>query len=546
MTRQLGLSILLLSAAYGQPAAFEAADVRAVHVNLANFNVFMRGPSVRGGRYEIRTATMVDLISRAYGVDEDKVVGGPTWLEMDRYDVVGKLPAGSTVESRKLMLQALLADRFKLVIRHEIQPLPAYALTATKHPQLKPSDGTGDKGCKKDFQGFQNGPPADGPSDGPRPVPTVVYNCRNVTMEAFAEDMRDSVVQNFVHNQPILDKTGLQGSWDFSFKFTFRGMPGTNAADNISVFDALEKQLGLKLEQVTAPLPVIVVDSVNQKPTNNAADIATILPGSAVPTEFEVADIKPTPSDFMGARFQVQPGGRVNLQGVTLQMLMEDAWGISEDMIVGAPKWFDEDRFDVVAKAPAAALSEGGPRGPNIDFDDVMTMVKSLLADRFKLVTHLEERPISAYTLLPAKPKMKPADPNGRTKCDEGPGVGGKDPRDTNPILGRLITCQNMSMTKFAEMLMGLAPGYIHAPVLNATGLDGTFDFTLSFSTAGQLQGGGRRVGDGAAAAQASDPNGALSLLDALPKELGLKLESQKRPVQVLVIDRVEQRPTDN
>jgi len=242
----------------------------------------------------------------------------------------------------------------------------------------------------------------------------------------------------------------------------------------------------------------------------------------------------------------VQPGGRVNLQGVTLQMLMEQLWGISQDMIVGAPKWFDEDRFDVVAKAPSAALAEGGPRGPNIDFDDVMTMVKSLLADRFRLVTHMEERPISAYTLMAAKPKMKLADPKGRTKCEEGPGAGGKDPRDTNPILGRLITCQNMSMAKFAEMLMGLAPGYIHAPVLDATGLDGTFDFTLSFSTSGQLQGGGRRGGDGAAAAQASDPNGALSLLDALPKELGLKLESQKRPVQVLVIDRVEQRPTDN
>ena len=130
MTRQLGLCILLLSAAYGQPAAFEAADVRATHVNPTNFNVFMKGPSVHGGRYEIRTATMVDLIGKAYGVDGDKVMGGPAWLEMDRYDVVGKLPTGSTAESRKLMLQALLTDRFKLAIRHEVQPMPAYALTA--------------------------------------------------------------------------------------------------------------------------------------------------------------------------------------------------------------------------------------------------------------------------------------------------------------------------------------------------------------------------------------------------------------------------------
>ena len=72
MTRQLGLTLLFVSAASGQPAAFEAADVRAVHANLANFNVFMSGPIVRSGRYEIRTATMVDLISTAYGLDQDR------------------------------------------------------------------------------------------------------------------------------------------------------------------------------------------------------------------------------------------------------------------------------------------------------------------------------------------------------------------------------------------------------------------------------------------------------------------------------------------
>jgi uncharacterized protein (TIGR03435 family) len=543
MTRTLGLLFLFLVAAFGQSTAFEAADVRAAHVNLSNFNVFMSGPKLRAGRYEIRTATMADLISTAYGVDEDKVIGGPTWLEMDRYDVTGKLPAGATPESRKEMLAALLAERFNLTVHRELQPMPAYALTATKHPLLKQSDGSGEKGCKVDFQGFPNRQQS-GPSDGPPPVPTVVYTCRNMTMQAFADEMKDSVAGDVVNNKPILDKTGIEGEWDFSFKFTFRGMAAAmNVAETVSLFEALEKQAGLKLEPVKAAIPVIVVDSVNEKPSENAPDIEKTLPG-AVPTEFEVADIKPTPSDFLGERFQIQTGGRVNLQGVTLELLTEQAWGISQDMIVGAPKWFTEDRFDIVAKAPSAALAAGGPRGPNIEFDDVIVMVRNLLADRFKLTTHMEQRPVSAYTLLAAKPKMKPADPNGRIKCDEGPGADGKDPRDANPVLGRLITCQNMSMAKFAELLMGLAPGYIHAPVLDATGLAGTFDFTLSFSTAGQLQGGpSRHNGDGA---PASDPNGALSLLDALPKELGLKLELQKRPVEVLVIDRVEQRPTDN
>ena len=541
MTRALGLLLLFLPTISGQTVAFEAADVRAAHVNLTNFNVFMSGPKVRAGRYEIRTATMADLISTAYGVDQDKVIGGPNWLEMDRFDVTGKLPAGSTTDSRKEMLAALLAERFNLVVHRDQQQFPAYALTATKHPLLKQSDGSGEKGCKIDFQGFPNRQqPA--PSDGPAPVPTVVYTCRNMSMQALADEMKDSVAGDMVNNKPILDKTGLEGAWEFSFKFTFRRLAAAmNISETVSLFDALEKQVGLKLEPINAPLPVIAVDSVNEKPSANAPDIEKILPGTAVPTDFEVADIKPTPSDFQGARFQIQPGGRVNLQGVTLEMLTEQAWGISSDMVAGAPKWFTEDRFDIVAKAPSAALAAGGPRGPNIEFDDVMVMVKNLLADRFKLATHMEQKPISAYTLLAAKPKMKPADPNGRIKCDEGPGADGRDPRDANPVIGRLITCQNMTMTRFAELLMGLAPGYIHAPVLDATGLEGTFDFTFSFSTIGQLRGG-----RGDSAPQASDPNGALSLLDALPKELGLKLELQKRPVEVLVIDHVEPRPTDN
>jgi uncharacterized protein (TIGR03435 family) len=107
-------------------------------------------------------------------------------------------------------------------------------------------------------------------------------------------------------------------------------------------------------------------------------------------------------------------------------------------------------------------------------------------------------------------------------------------------------------MSQFAEQLQGFARGYIHNPVVDATGLDGAWDFTLSFSTAGFLQGSGR-VGRGGDAGQpaadaptASDPSGGLSLFDAVKTQLGLRLEMQKRPMPVLVIDHVEERPTDN
>jgi uncharacterized protein (TIGR03435 family) len=162
-------------------------------------------------------------------------------------------------------------------------------------------------------------------------------------------------------------------------------------------------------------------------------------------------------------------------------------------------------------------------------------------------------RPVTAYTLVSVKPKMKKADPASHTKYKEGAGSDGKDPRDKNPILGRLVTCQNMTMAQFAEKLKGIAPGYIHTPVLDSTGLEGGYDFTLSFSPAGAANAGGRGGGRGGPegapppaageVASASDPNGAVTLFEAIEKQLGLKLSAQKRPVPVLVIDHAEQTP---
>src|SRR5947208_15791281 len=92
---------------------------------------------------------------------------------------------------------------------------------------------------------------------------------------------------------PVVNSTGLEGFWDFDIKWTPRGLLSQAGADGITVSDALDKQLGLKLEPQKTPGPVIVVDSVNQTPTPNPSGVATSLP-PAPPPEFEVADIKPS------------------------------------------------------------------------------------------------------------------------------------------------------------------------------------------------------------------------------------------------------------
>jgi uncharacterized protein (TIGR03435 family) len=234
---------------------------------------------------------------------------------------------------------------------------------------------------------------------------------------------------------------------------------------------------------------------------------------------------------------------------VTLKLVIEQAWNITDDMLVGAPKWLDTDRFDIVAKAPAL----GPASGQNLDVDTLLLMLRSLVVERFKLAVHNEVRPVNAYTLMAVKPKMKPADPTSRTRFHEGTArEGDKDPRNVNPALSRLVSVQNMTMAQFAEQLQRIAPGYIHSPVLDATGLDGSYDFTLNFSPIGLMQnvGGGGRGADGSpsppATTVASDPTGGITLFEAIEKQLGLKLELQKRPAQVLVIDHIEQKPIDN
>ncbi len=231
-----------------------------------------------------------------------------------------------------------------------------------------------------------------------------------------------------------LNKTGLDGKWDFSIKWTPTGLLARAGADGVSIFDAVDKQLGLKLEAGKVPIPVIFVDSVNEAPTPNAADISKFLPPPP-PTEFDLALIKPTNPDFKGIRLQILPSGQINIQGATLNFLIQQIYDIYPDMIQSAPKFMDDDRWDITAKM----ISTDPGQPAQADPETRNRMIRKLLEDRFKLKAHFEDRVVPAYTLSPAKPKMAKADPTTRTGCNEGPGPDGKDPRAANPVLSRLL-----------------------------------------------------------------------------------------------------------
>lgn len=519
--------IALAGVAYGQTDPLPSFDAADVHVSprSANPNVQSLGGFVRGGKYQFRNATMLDLVASAYGVEPEKVLGGPSWLETDRFDILAKAPASATNATAKLMLRSLLADRFKLVIRNEDKPMNAYVMTAAKPgPQIKQSTAGGPTDCN----GQQPDPP------------NTVLVCKNMTMAVLGQVLRQ--IDPVTFDTPIADMTGMGGSWDFQLTFTNRFALPAAGKNAIPLQEALEKQLGIKVELQKRAIATVVVDSVNRKPTDNIPGVEKLLP--VVPTEFEVAELKPSaPNSPM--RGGLQPGGRIDVQGFTIKQLILVATGLASpnqnpgagnvgDLISG-PKFMDTEHYDIVAKAPAdVALS-----GTDVDVDTVLAMLRTLLIDRFKIKYHTEEQPINVYALTaPRRDRLKAADPASRSTCKRtvAPNASG--------LPTATLTCQNTTLAQLAEKLPAMAPAYVDHPAVDATGLEGGWDFALSWTPRANFE-GGQRGQTPAGGAAASDPNGGLSLFEGVEK-LGLKLEVRKQPYTVLVIDHIEQKPTEN
>jgi uncharacterized protein (TIGR03435 family) len=291
----------------------------------------------------------------------------------------------------------------------------------------------------------------------------------------------------------------------------------------------------LKLEDRQLPTEVLLVDSVSRKPSENPPGTAEALPPVAMPTEFEVASVKLTDPGFRGGRYQIQPGGRVSVEGMTLRFLLDRAFNtFNEEAIANVPAFANGDRYDISAKA-------GGGIGPS-DMEATAPMMLNLLKDRFKLQYHTEERPLQAYSLVAAKPKLKKADPNSRIYCRNANAPPGAPPGS------RVLTCQNATMAMFAERLRNAAPT-LAWPVRDATNLEGGWDLSVTFNPRpmlGMRQPSGDPNAANAPVPTASDPSGVYSIFEALEKQLGLKLEKEKRSLPVIVIDHLEQKPTEN
>jgi uncharacterized protein (TIGR03435 family) len=277
-------AILLAIAAYGAFAQspdsprFAVASVKRGLEWIAD-SVPMAVSPKPGGRLTTTNSPLMFLIQRAYGVQAYQIAGGPPWIKTDGYNIEAKPAANTDQKQMWLMLQALLADRFKLKLHRETRELPVYDLTATKGgPRLpKPASGP----CTEVF----TGPP---PKPGePRPAPPCGPGIQasgtglsmrglNLSTAKFADFLGTLI------GRAVVDKTGFTGKFDLRLDFALddaiAGLPfhrGPDDADQPadatgrpSIFTAIQEQLGLKLESSKGPVEVLVIDHA-ERPTEN-------------------------------------------------------------------------------------------------------------------------------------------------------------------------------------------------------------------------------------------------------------------------------------
>ena len=166
----------------------------------------MRGGILRGDRYELRNAKMVDLIRTAYDVQAERVTGGPSWLEWNRYDVAALAPEGTTAPVLRDMLKALLAERFQLRVRQDTATVPGFALKVSATHKLRPATGPGS--CQGQV------------TPGPNGAPLQTIACTGTTLAQIVEQLPRSSGPYFPPGTLMVDETGLTGLWDFELKYT--------------------------------------------------------------------------------------------------------------------------------------------------------------------------------------------------------------------------------------------------------------------------------------------------------------------------------------
>jgi len=269
-------------------------------------------------------------------------------------------------------------------------------------------------------------------------------------------------------------------------------------------------------------------------------------PAAQTPVSFEAASVKPNKSGDNSTSVGPRPGGRFNATNAPVALFITMAYQLQPFQVQGAPDWTRTDRFDIAAK-----LDGDPPPVPFGEPDQMMLALRTLLADRFKLAAHWETPEMPAYALVQARAdgKLGPNLRQSSTDCEAiraASREAAREGRAINPNTDDRVACgvrNNNGLMQFGgyplTLFANALANQVARVVIDRTGLTGNWDFELTFTP--------ERVRQQALAGNAPtgvDPNGP-SIFTAIQEQLGLRLESTKAPVKVLVIDHVEQPAPD-
>jgi uncharacterized protein (TIGR03435 family) len=261
---------------------------------------------------------------------------------------------------------------------------------------------------------------------------------------------------------------------------------------------------------------------------------------------FEVASIKPAAPNAQEMFLRPGPGGGVNAINMTLKELVAIAFNVQVYRISGGPLWLDSVHYDIIAKP------EAKPKP-----DEIPAMVQSLLEERFQLATHREMREFPVYAMVLARKDGKRGP--GLVESKEGSCTPMDDPYGPLPNPGRSARGGTNTTTRACGWMLMSGPSFeaigipltsmlpilsrhLGRSVIDKTGLEGKFDISVHWGTDGGGARGGRGSGDKTPTAGATTDD---SIFSAFQEQLGLKLESQRGPGEIIVIDRVR-RPSEN
>ena len=250
--RRILMAVLVALAPAAAQTSFEVASVRISQFAKAGGEGSTRESVEPGpGGLAMRNVSLRSAIRWAYGV-KDFQISAPGWTDSERYDIAAKAAGAVSNEQLRLMLQALLTERFKLALHHETKELPVYALVVGKR-------GTRIEAAKS-------------AGDGVMRVKNGALEFRSMSMAEFAERLS---ARPFGVERPVVDRTGLEGAFDFTMKLAEndvelkRSLERREMEHDSSMFTAPLQELGLKLEAQKGPIEILVIDRADKVPVEN-------------------------------------------------------------------------------------------------------------------------------------------------------------------------------------------------------------------------------------------------------------------------------------